>query len=215
VTKLKFSERTYEMLTAEERLRAVLENLARGNGEEVNRLVSRCPREFFVGPYREFRTRFSVLATMTLFTAWILSQEIRKLTLGLFAEYALGLSCKLLVNRLEEDKKVAKIKNDADKLAEINKAIDKLVKYKEEIRVLAEEVAKGAAGTWEGFGSFCENEIGISPETVLRAMCPEAIKDYKGFSKYLKGVEPDPKKKEQMYMALKSLWTVEVTRGII
>jgi len=204
----------YIVLTPEERLRATLENLARGNNIETERIVSTCPRDTIVIPTLEYYNRYRGIVAATHFAASFLYEDFKSLALGGYAkDVVVPMQEALAVLFRPRFWK----ENEGDRITFDKETIAGWRKSNEEIKAFFKEAAASLLGNWQGFADFCDEEIGTPAETVLRAvdpMCADTYKHFRERLKYLEGVEPDTETKTLMYESLKKLWEKTLDRGI-
>jgi hypothetical protein len=70
----------------------------------------------------------------------------------------------------------------------------------------AHEHAQQLANTWEAFGRFCRDRVGVTPETMLDAWGFPIAADFKGMLKRYERVKPDPAKVDEYFGLITSSW---------
>ena len=173
----------YDRLTPEERFRLDVEAMARGDAEESELLTSTCPRHTYTMTDVGFSGRWDGAIQITTAALMDLRQSIAKLrmvdafraVLPYAEQLAQYSAAEAYFEAREDDSSEAGVDDDLERIE---------ARIKEDgclIPELLERLERGLAteglAVWWAFSLFCEEEIGISPEKLLRATFAPALED--------------------------------------
>jgi hypothetical protein len=177
----------YDVLSADERHRLALEARARDDEQEWDRLVASCPlarrRDGSPALFKltdpAFTDRWDASHALAVAVALAIVPELARLSLletiaGLF-EGALAVGVKAGWESVDEAADEDEIDNVVGDLPAVRAC-----------REVAERKRAEVAGVFEAFAAVCRDELGLPPETVLRAHLGLSLN-----LDVLEGAEPD------------------------
>jgi hypothetical protein len=171
----------YDRLEPDERFRAALEAEARGDGREVERLVQTCPRLIYTLDDVAFTDRVDAARGMAMAVAIDLGPRLANLRMLAATREALPHAVALGVDVGAADPGELTPEDVADIVDEtMGKAFDEVEKH----------LRSQAAAVHEAFARVCREQMGVEPETVLKATLGPLYLDLLGFDQ-LDGAEPD------------------------
>ena len=173
----------YDRLTPEERFRLDVEAMARGDAEESELLTSTCPRRTYTMTDVGFSGRWDGAIKITTAALMDLRQSTAKLRMVYAFRAVLPYAEQLAQNSAaeayfearEDDPSEAGVDDDLERIEARIKEDGRLIP--ELLERLERELATEGLAVWQAFSVFCEEEIGISPEKLLRATFPPALED--------------------------------------
>jgi hypothetical protein len=203
--------RHYDVLTAEERFRLVLQAFARDDRAEVDRLDRSCPRKTYTMSDAAYQERRDLIAPVVMAVCADLTHYVAKLEVAA----ALAWFARELRDRTNDkaDSVADQLRRRATRAARrghepadglsvehaddwlesvsllLGYAIDPLERLTSE---LSDEMARKAREVWDGFGRFCHDEVGLPPETVMGALLPPMVERLEAQREALDAAEPDP-----------------------
>jgi hypothetical protein len=224
----------YDRLTPAERFALDVEAMARGDKEESELLTRTCPRRTYTMNEREFTGRWLGALDMTLRVYADLAKFLDELQMievvrviypysETFAEDA-ALDAYLDGHRagarhawaeaglegpapewpLEvEEEDVKALANPGTTL--IPEILDRIER----------ELATNALTLWEGFAGFCEQEMGLEAEKVLKVVLEpgvERVENLKALADRL-GLEPETEKAAELREGLAEAWSIAAKPG--
>jgi hypothetical protein len=176
----------YDRLTPEERFRLDVEAMARGDAQESELLTSTCPRRTYTMTDVGYSGRWDGAIQLTMATLMDLRQSTAKLRMvDAFRTAVLPYAEQLAQNSAaeayfeasgaEDDSSEAGVEEDLER---IEARVEKDGRFIPELLERLEgELATEGLAVWQAFSLFCEEDVGISPEKLLRATFPPALKD--------------------------------------
>jgi hypothetical protein len=173
----------YDRLTPEERFRLDVEAMARGDAEESELLTSTCPRRTYTMTDVGFSGRWDGAIQITTAALMDLRQSTAKLrmvdafraVLPYAEQLAQNIAAEAYFEAREDDPSEAGVDDDLERIEARIKEDGRLIP--ELLERLERELATEGLAVWQAFSLFCEEEIGISPEKLLRATFPPALED--------------------------------------
>jgi hypothetical protein len=173
----------YDRLTPEERFRLDVEAMARGDAEESELLTSTCPRRTYTMTDVGFSGRWDGAIQITTAALMDLRQSTAKLrmvdafraVLPYAEQLAQNSAAEAYFEVREDDPSEAGVDDDLERIEARIKEDGRLIP--ELLERLERELATEGLAVWQAFSLFCEEEIGISPEKLLRATFPPALED--------------------------------------
>jgi hypothetical protein len=219
--------RHYDKLTAEERFRLVLEAKARDDTTELERLKRTCPTKTYsmsdaaYGDRYEWSEFLVLVVSLDLTTQYLAKLEVA----GAFAwvapqllEYAADTAAEAYLDGAHLGAELAWTeagqKGKPKWSAKAESAIDSaLAKARAALNVLPQlserlvrDLATEARAVWDGFSHFCRTELGLPPETVLRAHFAPVLDRLERQREALDRAKPDPAKVEEYANVLTVGW---------
>ena len=179
----------YDRLTPEERFRLDVEAMARGDAQESELLTSTCPRHTYTMTDVGYSGRWDGAIELTMATLMDLRQSTAKLRMLRMVDAlraaVLPYAEQLVQNSAAEAYFEASGAEDDSSEARADEDLEKIeARIKEDGRFIPEllerlerELATEGLAVWEAFSLFCEEDMGISPEKLLRATFPPALED--------------------------------------
>ncbi len=171
----------YDRLTPEERFRLDVEAMARGDEEESELLTSTCPRGTYTMTDAGFSGRWDGAIALTMAALMDLRQTTAKLRMIDAFRAVLPYSEQLAQNSAVEaylDGKGADTRRMDKDLGRIEAQIKEDGRFIPELlERLERELAAEGLAVWEAYSLFCEEEMEIAPEKLLRATFPPALED--------------------------------------
>jgi hypothetical protein len=171
----------YDRLTPEERFRLDVEAMARGDEEESELLTSTCPRGTYTMTDVGFSGRWDGAIALTMAALMDLRQTTAKLRMIDAFRAVLPYSEQLAQNSAVEaylDGKGADTRRMDKDLERIEAQIKEDGRFIPELlERLERELAAEGLAVWEAYSLFCEEEMEIAPEKLLRATFPPALED--------------------------------------
>ena len=175
----------YDRLTSEERFRLDVEAMARGDAEESELLTSTCPRRTYTMADVGFSGRWDGAVQLTMATIMDLRQSTAKLRMVDAFRAVLPYAEQLAQNSAAEAYFEASGAEDDSGEAGVDEDLERIeARIKEDGRFIPEllerlerELATEGLAVWQAFALFCEEEVGISPEKLLRATFPPALEE--------------------------------------
>ncbi len=186
----------YDRLTPEERFRLDVEAMARGDAAESERLTSTCPRRTYTMTDVGFSGRWDGAIQLTMAALMDLRQNIAKLRMIDAFRAVLPYSEQLAQNGAVEAyfESSASGPEDDSSEAEVAEDLERIeARIEEDGRFIPEllerlerELAAEGLAVWEAFSLFCEEEMEIVPEKLLRATFSPALEDVGWFRQLCK-----------------------------
>jgi hypothetical protein len=222
--------RHYDKLTAEERFQLVLEAKARGDTTELERLKRTCPTKTYSMSDAAYSDRYEWSELLVLVVALDLTLYLAKLEVaGAFAwvapqllEYAADTAVETYLDGVDVGAELAWAaagrkgapRWNAETESVIDGRIDSaLAKGRAALSVLprlsdnlVRDLATEARAVWDGFSHFCRAELGLPPETVLRAHFAPVLDRFERQREALDTAKPDPAKVEEYANVLTLGW---------
>jgi len=156
-------------LPAEERFRLYVLADARGDKQERRRLVDSCPRETWTSPEAAFVDRIRELHTLV---GMVVVPALRGgLATLRWLRLAAEVSCDAYLLGIEDaaEDVTAAERNKVEALVE--KALDAL--FLDQMELMVAKARAQLKAVWDAFGAFCEEDLDLPPEEVLRVCCCE------------------------------------------
>jgi hypothetical protein len=177
----------YDRLTPEERFRLDVEAMARGDEEESELLTSTCPRGTYTMTDVGFSGRWDGAIALTMAALMDLRQTTAKLRMIDAFRAVLPYSEQLAQNSAAEAYLSGARKGAATR--RMDKDLERIeARIKEDGHFIPEllerferELAAEGRAVWEAYSLFCEEEMEIAPEKLLRATFPPALEDVEWF----------------------------------
>jgi len=177
----------YDRLTPEERFRLDVEAMARGDAEESELLTSTCPRRTYTMTDVGFSGRWDGAIQLTMAALMDLRQSTAKLrmvdafraVLPYAEQLAQNSAAEAYFEAREDDSSEAGVDEDLERIEARIKEDGRLIP--ELLERLERQLATEGLAVWQAFSLFCEEDMGISPEKLLRATFPPALEDVEWF----------------------------------
>ncbi len=171
----------YDRLTPEERFRLDVEAMARGDEEESELLTSTCPRRTYTMTDGGFSGRWDAARQLTMAALMDFRQNTAKLRMVDAFRVVLPYAEQLAHNGAAE----AYLEGNKGGPERMDEDLERIeARVKEDARVIPEllerlerELATEALAVWEAFSLFCEEDMKLTPEKLLRATFPPALED--------------------------------------
>jgi hypothetical protein len=222
--------RHYDVLTADERFRLVVEASARQDDTEVDRLKRTCPTKTYSMPDAAFFDRWQAGEFITLVVALDLTQHLAKMEVAAASAWAaphlrqLGadaaadaymagvrLGTKLAWQAAGRDGEPAQT-GDAEPaidagilavMAEVGEKPDILATVSEGI---LSHMAAEVRAVWDGFDRFCRAELLLAPETVMAGYFAPMLGRLERQRERLDRTAPEPAKVAEYVDGLTTGW---------
>ncbi|MGF1472421.1 MAG: hypothetical protein ACFB50_11880 [Rubrobacteraceae bacterium] len=221
----------YDQFKPEERFRLVIEAQARGDEEDVRRLVRTCPRHNYLMTEAEYTDRMIVAETLVQAVALDLAPRIAKAKMIEGFEEALPLTYNSCANeaslayfdghergiRWAWEKAGASLDGDPPKPededyddteldqieARIHGASERFTKMLEKLKL---GVATEARAIWEAFSVFCREELDLEPEKPVRVFFEPLLSEVENLLKMTEGVEVEQERIDDYREVIRSGW---------
>jgi hypothetical protein len=191
----------YDRLGSDERFRAALEAEARDDDRELHRLVQTCPRLLYKESDAAFTDRVDAAHFLALAVALDLGPRLAKLRMSAAVRETLPHAVALGVDTGVEDPGQLEPEDVSRIVGEtLGRAFDGV-----EARFRAE-----AAAVLEAFSWVCREEMGLEPETVLRATLGPLYVDLLGLDQ-LVGAKPDKAALKEWHAMFRRKWAERVS----
>src|SRR5215217_6431774 len=217
-------DKLYGRFAPEERFKLHIEAMARGDEEESRRLVETCPRRSYVMNDLGFAGRWDGAIQMTLVTLLDITPGVAKLRM--IAAFRTVLPyCRTLA---QDDAHFAYfdgheagsryvweragMEEDLEKISlRVEESFDLIPGLLDR---LERELAAEAMAVWKAYTQFCEEEMGLGAEKVLRATFEPVLQNVRFLEELADrlGLEPEPATVEEYRAALVEGWRRVVNR---
>jgi hypothetical protein len=204
----------YDRLTPEERFRLDVEAMARGDAAESERLTSTCPRGTYTMTDVGFSGRWDGAIQLTMAALMDLRQSTAKLRMIDAFRAVLPYSEQLAQHSaaeayLDGRRSRADTRKVDEDLERIEARIEEDGRFIPELlERLERELAAEGLAVWEAYSLFCEEEMEIAPEKLLRATFPPALEDVGWFRQICErlGLEADAAEVEEYRGHMRGHW---------
>jgi hypothetical protein len=217
--------RLYDRLTPDERFRLAIEAEARGDEQEVGRLVSSCPRKVYREIDAEYGERIRVSSEIVSAVILDLGPRLGKLRmieafrefLPLFLGRGVDVAAMTWLDGYREGKNGRRKRDDDIVEAGIEKALNDAEQATKRIPEVLEElrntVAAETKAIWEAFSRFSKRELRLEPETVVSAWFAPALAHLHEVRDALDGVQPTTLLMDEYEAALAKIWRRLIGQG--
>jgi hypothetical protein len=202
----------YDRLTPEERFRLDVEAMARGDEKESELLTSTCPRHTYTMTDVGFSGRWDGAIQLTMAALMDLRQQTAKLRMIDAFSAVRPYSEQLAQNGAAEayfEGREDDSPSEAQDLERIEARVKEDSRFIPELlERLERELAAEGLAVWEAFSLFCEEEMEIVPEKLLRATFSPALEDVGWFRQICGrlGLEADAADVEEYREHMRSYW---------